>query len=295
MENKNSKVHCIDASIKNADWVKKTWDLPELGSVEFIRWFKRSGMTMDAFRALPVYRLNKQLDMFPPPPIVGSDQLVPITTKTGMLEEMLVSGAEFDDFWNESVEENVAYFFKWLGEFRATVLVVWGDEGPTHIESVKAGSLSLTDEERQSVRDEVTRLFQEAAGKDIMAGARQLVEEESLGFPSIPEPPANRLKRHGVTIEWKTWTSVPNVWSFGHGIHFHDNSKQWDTSLVAWIEGYEWLNGNPETIHIWCIAPDEVTTPRILAAMKKSIEAKIKNKKLPCGNITRRIKACPNS
>ena len=98
-----------------------------------------------------------------------------------------------------------------------------------------------------------------------------------------------------MNIEWKIWTSVPYELPFGHGVHFHDNFKQWDKSLVAWIEGYEWLHGNPETIQIWCIAPDEVTTPQILAAMKRSIKAKIKHKILLCGNITPRIKACPNA
>lgn len=96
-------------------------------------------------------------------------------------------------------------------------------------------------------------------------------------------------------IEWKTWTSVPDVGSFGHGIHFHDNKKPWDTSLVAWIEGYEWSHGNPKTIEIWCIAPDEVTTSRTLTAMKKTIEAYIKNKKSMFCNKRSRIKACPNA
>lgn len=96
-------------------------------------------------------------------------------------------------------------------------------------------------------------------------------------------------------VDWKIWTSVPSVGSFGHGVHFHDDLKPWDTSLVAWIEGYEWLHGNPKTIEIWCIAPDDVTTSRILSAMKRSVEAKIKNKMMLCGNVTRRIKACANA
>jgi len=96
-------------------------------------------------------------------------------------------------------------------------------------------------------------------------------------------------------IEWKTWTSVPDEWTLGNGVHFNDNLKPRETSLVAWIEGFEWHKGNPETVEIWCIAPDEVTTSRTITAMKKAIEAYVKEKKPLCSKITSRISACPNA
>ncbi len=42
-----------------------------------------------------------------------------------------------------------------------------------------------------------------------------------------------------MNIEWRVWTDMPNEFSFGHGVHFHDNRKPRETSLVAWIEGYD--------------------------------------------------------
>ncbi len=49
----------IDADIENADWTKRTWDLPKYKSKEFMDWLKFSGMTLTQFKKLPVYQLNK--------------------------------------------------------------------------------------------------------------------------------------------------------------------------------------------------------------------------------------------
>jgi len=46
----------IDSDIKNADWTKRTWDLPKYGSVEFNEFLEFSGMTLDSFKKLPVYK-----------------------------------------------------------------------------------------------------------------------------------------------------------------------------------------------------------------------------------------------
>ena len=48
----------IDANLENADWSKKTWDLPEYKSKEFMDWLKFSGMTLEKFKQLPVYKWN---------------------------------------------------------------------------------------------------------------------------------------------------------------------------------------------------------------------------------------------
>ena len=48
----------IDANIENADWTKQTWDLPKYKSKEFMDWLKSSGMTLEHFRTLPVYKIN---------------------------------------------------------------------------------------------------------------------------------------------------------------------------------------------------------------------------------------------
>jgi len=48
----------IDAILENADWTKQSWDLPEYKSKEFMDWLKFSGMTLESFKKLPVYKLN---------------------------------------------------------------------------------------------------------------------------------------------------------------------------------------------------------------------------------------------
>ena len=97
---------------------------------------------------------------FPDPPVAGSEQLVPIRTWREMFDEAAITGVEFDEFWNDSVMEGAAYFFRWLGEPRATVLVVWDDSGPEHIECRKAGDEELSEKESEPVIAEVRRLFQ---------------------------------------------------------------------------------------------------------------------------------------
>lgn len=44
----------IDAELVNADWIKKTWDLP-LEREEFERWWAGRAMTAAGFRDLPAY------------------------------------------------------------------------------------------------------------------------------------------------------------------------------------------------------------------------------------------------
>lgn len=46
----------IDADINNADWTKRTWDLPAYKSKEFMDFLKGTGSTLEEFRLLPVYR-----------------------------------------------------------------------------------------------------------------------------------------------------------------------------------------------------------------------------------------------
>ncbi|MBN8454647.1 hypothetical protein, partial [Accumulibacter sp.] len=58
---------------------------------------------------------------FPPPPVVASEALVPITSWPDMFRETAVTGVEFDLFWYDRVNEGVAYFFSWIGEPRSTV------------------------------------------------------------------------------------------------------------------------------------------------------------------------------
>ena len=88
--------------------------------------------------------------------------LVPITSWPEMHGETQITNVEFDLFWYDSVADGVAYFFRWLGQPRSTVLVVWNDEGPTHIESRNMGDLLLSAEDSANITAEVTSAFRAA-------------------------------------------------------------------------------------------------------------------------------------
>ena len=47
----------IDADPENADWPKAgKWDLPEWVTPEFDAYLKSTGMTLEEFKSLPVYK-----------------------------------------------------------------------------------------------------------------------------------------------------------------------------------------------------------------------------------------------
>ena len=51
-----SKIINLDADLNNADWTKRSWDLPPWGSKEFDEFLKFSGQTLEQFKKLPVYK-----------------------------------------------------------------------------------------------------------------------------------------------------------------------------------------------------------------------------------------------
>jgi hypothetical protein len=99
---------------------------------------------------------------FPPPPTQGSAVLVPITAWADMHRETDLTKVEFELFWYEKVNEGVAYFFQWLAEPRSTVLVVWNDDGPTHVECRTIGDTLLSDEASAPILAEMTSAFRQA-------------------------------------------------------------------------------------------------------------------------------------
>lgn len=98
-----------------------------------------------------------------------------------------------------------------------------------------------------------------------------------------------------MNICWREWTTIPSEKHFGHGVHYHDIRKQNRNSLVAWLEGYEWLHGNPGTVTVWCISPDGITTKDDLDEMKQRVESCIHKKDVPCGRITPYIEGHANA
>lgn len=52
----SEKLYCLDSNLEDADWTKRTWDLPKFGSDEFNSFLKFSGQTLEQFKKLPVYK-----------------------------------------------------------------------------------------------------------------------------------------------------------------------------------------------------------------------------------------------
>lgn len=48
----------LDAQLENADWTKTAWDLPRTEK-EFREHLEATGQTVEHFKTLPVYGLNK--------------------------------------------------------------------------------------------------------------------------------------------------------------------------------------------------------------------------------------------
>lgn len=113
------------------------------------------------YRLLFIAKGFDMQNVFRPSPIKASPLLDPIPSWTEMQRETKAMAVEFDLFWNDSIADGVAYFFRWLGEPRATVLVVWEATGPTHIECRKQGDVLLSGVEAAPVVAEVKRLFHE--------------------------------------------------------------------------------------------------------------------------------------
>lgn len=105
---------------------------------------------------------SKSSGNFPQPPIQGSELLIPITSWESMYAETQVTGVEFEQFWFDSVEEGVAYFFSWLGDPRATALIVWTDDGPTHIECRTFGDQEVSSDESRAIVATVIVQFRKA-------------------------------------------------------------------------------------------------------------------------------------
>jgi hypothetical protein len=53
-------IYDIDSNLENADWVKKTWDLPPIDSEEFKAFLKATGQTLEEIKHLPVFSSRKE-------------------------------------------------------------------------------------------------------------------------------------------------------------------------------------------------------------------------------------------
>lgn len=72
---------------------------------------------------------------FPQPPFAKTELLRPICAWSDMVDEMVITGVDFDEHWYSCVMEGVAYFYRWHGSMRATVLVVFNTYAIVYVEA----------------------------------------------------------------------------------------------------------------------------------------------------------------
>jgi hypothetical protein len=95
-------------------------------------------------------------------------------------------------------------------------------------------------------------------------------------------------------IVWREWDH-PARRILGHGVQFHDcEIESEDNSLVAFLDGFEWLHGFSNEVIIYCISPNTRTPEDVLSNMKKRLEAILAEREIPTGQITSRFYALVN-
>ena len=113
------------------------------------------------------------------------------------------------------------------------------------------------------------------------------VQEQTLCEDEQVRPALEHLR-----VKWCEWKERPKC-DFGHGVHYHDakikDIKDYDQSLVAaFVEDFRGQGDLDEAV-IYCIAPNEITTARVISAMKRQIESTLKKGEMPADQITKRI------
>lgn len=96
---------------------------------------------------------------FPPSPVAGTAFLRPLRSWREVYEENKVTETEFDAFWYQSVIDGIAYFYSWLGEPRATVLVVRDNAGGLFVECRTVGDRHLSSDESAPIVEHVTKAY----------------------------------------------------------------------------------------------------------------------------------------
>ena len=96
-------------------------------------------------------------------------------------------------------------------------------------------------------------------------------------------------------IVWQEWTPASMPGGLGHGLEFRDVQREGYGGVVAFVDGFSWLHGDPAEVVVLCIKPDAQTGARTLAAMKKKIAALLLAKAIPCGMVTTRIAGIANA
>ncbi len=100
-------------------------------------------------------------------------------------------------------------------------------------------------------------------------------------------------KNNTFAIQWLEWEQIPN--SFGHGVEFYIGPPSPKATLVAFLDGYEWLHGKPQVVPIFIRKPDDKCSASLLMEVKKEIEDALKSGKLKQGHLGEQLYAWFNA
>lgn len=136
--------------------------------------------------------------------------------------------------------------------------------------------------------------------KDVMPRRDKTVSMKPSRGSTKPEgkvrnPQKAQKKTDQLEVIWRDWDHFPRP-GLGHGVEFLDTTiEDHEKSIVAFLDGYDWLHGDSNEAVIYCITPNLFFSQDVLARMKKRIEELIKTKRLGHGKITPRIFAWFNA
>ena len=100
-------------------------------------------------------------------------------------------------------------------------------------------------------------------------------------------------KQKAFLIHWKEWEQIPE--GFGHGVEFHTDSSPRKETLIAFLDGYDWLHGKPKSVPICIRKADLQYSPRFLRKVKTRIEIALKSGTLKDGYLGEHLYAWFNA
>jgi hypothetical protein len=100
-------------------------------------------------------------------------------------------------------------------------------------------------------------------------------------------------KKNALVIERSEWEKIPD--GFGHGVEFHTDPSPQKATIVAFLDGYEWLRGKPKVVPIYIRKADDKCSATFLTEVKKQIEDALKSGKLRHGPLGKHLHAWFNA
>jgi hypothetical protein len=94
---------------------------------------------------------------------------------------------------------------------------------------------------------------------------------------------------------WEKNLRPETRFSLGHGLCVYDQKRKKRDRLIGFVEGYGWYHGTSDTVMIYTIEPDDITTADVLRQFKKLLEEALTVNSVPQGKLTSRIEIIANA